>query len=36
MADDWNSAKGKSNLNWDQAKPAAHDAWERIDVDDDE
>jgi phage tail tape-measure protein len=36
MADDWNSAKGKSKLNWDQAKPAARDAWERIDADDDE
>jgi hypothetical protein len=33
LAGDWATARGKSKLNWDQAKPAARDAWNRIDDD---
>jgi len=33
LGNDWESARGKSKLNWDQAKPAARDAWDRIGAD---
>jgi hypothetical protein len=26
----WEAARGRSSLNWDEAKPAARDAWERF------
>ena len=28
----WNSARGGSNLGWNDAKPAARDAWDRLDA----
>jgi len=27
---DWNSNRGKSSLEWEHAKPAARDAWDRL------
>ncbi|HEY1629397.1 MAG TPA: hypothetical protein VGF52_06035 [Tepidisphaeraceae bacterium] len=36
LAKDWDRARGKSALKWDQAKLATRDAWERIDMDRDE
>jgi hypothetical protein len=32
LSQDWDRSKGKSKLKWDQAKPAARDAWERNDA----
>lgn len=32
LAQDWNVAKGKSQLEWDRAKHAVRDAWDRIDT----
>lgn len=33
---DWPGARGKSGLDWNQAKPAVRDAWDRIGADPDE
>lgn len=30
MADDWKKRRGTSQLEWDQARPAARDAWSRV------
>ena len=30
LSRDWNGARGASNLQWDQARNATRDAWERI------
>jgi len=30
LGSEWERARGKSKLKWDQAKPAARDAWDRI------
>lgn len=30
LSRDWNSARGKSNLGWDNARSATRDAWERL------
>ncbi len=27
---DWNSSRGKSSLEWEHARPAARDAWDRL------
>ena len=27
---DWNSTRGKSSLEWEHARPAARDAWDRV------
>ncbi|MGA2441325.1 MAG: hypothetical protein ABSH08_10220 [Tepidisphaeraceae bacterium] len=32
LSQEWDRSKGKSKLKWDQAKPAARDAWERNDA----
>jgi len=31
LSRDWNSARGKSNLQWENARSATRDAWERVD-----
>jgi hypothetical protein len=36
LSRDWDRARGKSRLKWDQAKLATRDAWERIDMSRDE
>lgn len=30
MNRDWNRARGRSSLEWEQARPAARDAWDRV------
>jgi hypothetical protein len=30
LSRDWTSARGKSSLSWDRAKPATRDAWDRL------
>jgi hypothetical protein len=30
MSGDWGASRGASSLNWERAKPAARDAWNRI------
>lgn len=30
LAEGWESARGQSRLNWDDAKPAVRQAWERM------
>ena len=30
LSRDWEQAKGKSRLNWERAKAAVHDAWNRL------
>jgi len=30
LAGDWDNVRGKSDLEWNDARPAARDAWERI------
>lgn len=30
MRSDWNRARGRSSLEWEHARPAARDAWDRV------
>jgi hypothetical protein len=30
LAGDWNTLRGRSDLSWDQARPAVKDAWHRM------
>ena len=30
LAQDWNTMRGRSDLTWDQARPAVKDAWQRM------
>jgi hypothetical protein len=30
LTHDWNASRGESSLQWDRAKHAAYDAWERL------
>ena len=30
LAGDWDRVRGRSDLEWDDARPAARDAWERL------
>ncbi|MBC7938839.1 MAG: hypothetical protein H7Z19_03595 [Chitinophagaceae bacterium] len=30
LARDWNTMRGRSDLSWDQARPAVRDAWQRM------
>jgi hypothetical protein len=34
LGKNWDKARGKSQLNWNRAKPAVRDAWDRIGTDD--
>ena len=36
LAADWEKRRGQSKLDWDSAKPAARDAWERVSTREDE
>jgi phage tail tape-measure protein len=32
LARDWNAQRGKSSLDWQRARPATRDAWQRVDT----
>ena len=30
LSQNWNTARGKSHLSWEQARPAVQDSWKRV------